>query len=117
MVEYPFLDQKGGQPWTTDGTYRKAFYQLSSNSTCNHFWNQMHYQSLNIPKYIRELYFHLNISDVLLGFLPHVPKGYFNLNSLLLFTLINMATIVLSAPCMLLSWEGATYCGSNCKRM
>lgn len=22
MVEYPFLDQKGGQPWRTNGTWK-----------------------------------------------------------------------------------------------
>lgn len=50
-----------------------------------------------------ELYFCLNMSDVLLGFLPYVPKGYFNLTSLLLFMIINMTSIVHSAPYRLLS--------------
>lgn len=53
---------------------------------------------------ISEVYFHLNKSDALLGFLPCVPKGCFNLTLLLLFMLINMAPTVHSPPHMLLSY-------------
>lgn len=49
IIESPFLEQKEGQPWRSNGTwieYSRALYQLPSNSTWENLWNQTCYRSL-----------------------------------------------------------------------
>lgn len=49
IIESPFLDQKEGQPWKSNGTWiehPRALYQLPSNSTWEDLWNQTCYWSL-----------------------------------------------------------------------
>ncbi|XP_026723113.1 uncharacterized protein LOC113490735 [Athene cunicularia] len=48
-TESPFLEQKEGQPWKSNGTWiehTRALYQLPSNSTWEDLWNQTCYRSL-----------------------------------------------------------------------
>lgn len=87
MIEFPFLnlsELKMDWKWVMDKIQKGLLPPLK---TCNCFW-----------KY---LYSHINMSDLLLGFLACVLRQYFNLTSLLLSLPINMVTIVHCALHML----------------